>query len=168
MIFIGLGANLDSQVYGKPLATLKAALAALDTTSRRIVACSHWYRSAPVPVSDQPYYVNGVVQLETSLSPSALLTQLHAIEREFGRIRAVPNAARVLDLDLLAYDDCILDDPAGPLLPHPRLHLRAFVLLPLSEIAPYWVHPQNGRDIETLIGALPPGQDCQIIDPVVR
>lgn len=165
MIFIGLGANLESRLYGKPLATLNAALEVLNTTNCRIAAHSRWYRSAPVPVSGQPDYVNGVAQLETVLSPTALLTQLHEIENKFGRIRETPNAARVLDLDLLAYDDIILDDPAGPLLPHPRLHLRAFVLLPLIELAPRWIHPRFGQDITALIAALPPGQDCQLIDP---
>lgn len=165
MIFIGLGANLESPRFGSPLATLQAALRALDSTNSRIVASSGWYRSAPVPISGQPDYVNGVAQIETGSSPAALLAQLHEIEYEFGRERSIRNEARVLDLDLLAYDDQILDDPAGPQVPHPRLHERAFVLLPLSELAPVWVHPRSGQEITTLIAALPTVQECWPIDP---
>ncbi|MBT5047282.1 MAG: 2-amino-4-hydroxy-6-hydroxymethyldihydropteridine diphosphokinase [Rhodospirillaceae bacterium] len=165
MIFIGLGANLESPRFGSPLATLEAAVGKLDSIRCRVVACSGWYRSAPMPMSDQPWYVNGVARIETELVPVDLLTQLHEIENEFGRERAAPNAARVLDLDLLAYDDRYLDDPAGPIVPHPRLHERAFVLLPLRELAPDWVHPRKGLNIEALIAALPGDQRCQPIDP---
>lgn len=165
MIFIGLGANLDSPRFGKPPATLEAALQAFQSTHSRIVAISRWYRSAPVPISDQPDYVNGVAQVETELSPAELLAKLHQIEKEFGRERHFPNDARVLDLDLLAYHGRLLDDPSGPLVPHPRLHERAFVLLPLSELAPGWNHPRNGLKIEAMIAALPSVQVCEPIDP---
>lgn len=167
MIFIGFGANLESPSFGSPLETLEAAVKALDSIRCRIVARSRWYRSAPVPISDQPWYINGVARIETDLSPVDLLSRLHTLEDEFGRKRGSINAARVLDLDLLAYDDRVLDDPRGPVVPHPRMQERAFVLLPLCEVAPGWIHPRNGRKIEALIAALPADQDCQPLDPAI-
>jgi 2-amino-4-hydroxy-6-hydroxymethyldihydropteridine diphosphokinase len=159
MILIGLGANLASPEFGAPTASLEAALRMLQESGVRIVARSRWYRSAPVPASSQPWFVNGVVAVETALDPTALLALLHQIEARFGRVRRERNAARVLDLDLLDYAGRV-SDPAGPppILPHPRLGERAFVLLPLAEVAPHWRHPRSGTDVETLLAGLPPGQ----------
>ena len=95
-ILIGLGANLPSPEHGPPVATLEAAVAALAARGLAIRARSRWWESAPVPVSDQPWYVNGVVEVETVLTPEALLALLHEVEAEFGRHRSVPNAPRVL------------------------------------------------------------------------
>ncbi len=160
MILIGLGANLPSAV-GEPRASLEAALVELARDGVRVVARSRWYRSAPVPRADQPDYVNAVALVETALNPRDLLALLHRIEQKFGRVRGVPNAARTLDLDLLAYGDRVSEGGEGaPVLPHPRLHERAFVLLPLAEIAPDWRHPQLGRTARELAAALPPGQDA--------
>ena len=156
-IFIGLGANLPGP-QGSPRATLEAALVALDRAGLRLVSRSRWYESAPVPMSDQPWYVNGVVEVETDLDPAALLALLHEIEAAFGRTRTVRNEARPLDLDLLAYGDRVLTEEPRPLIPHPRLHERAFVLLPLAELAPDWRHPALGEGIQTLIGRLPKDQ----------
>lgn len=156
MIFIGIGSNLPSPA-GPPLETAEAALEALAAAGVRVLRRSRWYESAPVPPSDQPWFVNGVVEVETGLAPAALLALLHRIEAQFGRRRTVANAARPLDLDLLAYDDRVCDDGNGIILPHPRLHERAFVLLPLSELAPDWRHPRTGRRIADLIAALPAG-----------
>lgn len=157
MILIGLGGNLDSPRYGPPRATLEAALAVLATAGIRAVARSAWYRSAPQPVSDQPWFVNLVVRVETSLAPRDLLDRLQAIERDFGRRRGARNAARIIDLDLLDYDGRISDDPALTL-PHPRLHERAFVLVPLRDVAPGWRHPRSGQTVDAMLAALPPGQ----------
>jgi len=164
MIFIGLGANLDSPRHGPPLATLDAARRALDSPRCRVLRCSPWYRSAPVPRSDQPWFVNGVAEVETSLSPPDLLARLHAVERDFGRARTERNAPRVLDLDLLVYHDLVLDPPLAAVVPHPRMTERAFVLLPLRELAPAWIDPRSGRSIDALIAALPPGQECRRIE----
>jgi len=160
MILIGLGANLPSDV-GEPRATLEAALAELEREGVRVVARSRWYRSAPVPRADQPDYVNAVASVETALNPRDLLALLHRIEKKYGRVRGAPNAARALDLDLLAYRDRVSEGGEGaPILPHPRLHERAFVLLPLADIAPDWRHPRLGRTARELAAALPPGQDA--------
>lgn len=158
MILIGLGANLDSPRHGPPAATLEAALAALAAAGVTVAARSRWWRSAPVPVSDQPWFVNGVARLETPLGPADLLALLHRVEAEFGRVRSIPNAPRVLDLDLLDYDGLVRG--AAPILPHPRLAERAFVLLPLQDVAPGWRHPVSGLGLEALIAALPSGQQC--------
>jgi len=164
VILIGLGANLASPEFGAPPKSLEAALELIAERGVRIVARSRWYRSAPVPPSDQPWFVNGVVAVETALGPGALLEVLHAIETRFGRVRRERNAARVLDLDLLAYDDRVSAEGETPILPHPRLQERAFVLRPLGEIAPGWRHPRLGRSVAALISDLPRGATAEPID----
>jgi 2-amino-4-hydroxy-6-hydroxymethyldihydropteridine diphosphokinase len=161
MILIGLGANLPSAAGG-PQQTLEAALARLDASGARVAARSRWYRTAPVPVSDQPWFTNGIARVETSRDPPALLDLLRQIEREFGRQRTVRNAARTLDLDIIDYDGRIENLPEL-VLPHPRMQDRAFVLLPLAEIAPGWRHPILGQTVETLILALPAEQKAEPI-----
>lgn len=160
-IFIGLGANLTSD-YGAPQATLGAALDALVRDGVEVAACSDWYRTAPVPISDQPWYVNGVAEVKTDLSPKALLDKLLSLETGFGRIRTVANAPRVCDLDLLDYrGDVSQGTGDGPDIPHPRLHERAFVLLPLRDIAPDWHHPVLQKNINDLIKMLPADQEIE-------
>lgn len=159
MIVIALGANLPSSA-GAPAETLAAALAALEEAGVRVEKRSRWYRSAPVPASDQPDYVNAVVLVATALDPKALLALLHRIETRFGRVRGAKDAARTLDLDLLAYDDIVGDGADGLVLPHPRLHERAFVLRPLAEIAPGWRHPTLGLTALALAKNLPPDADA--------
>jgi 2-amino-4-hydroxy-6-hydroxymethyldihydropteridine diphosphokinase len=160
-ILIGIGANLPHPIHGEPRRTCEAAVAALAAAGVRVLARSPWYASAPVPVSDQPEFVNGVARVATVLEPTALLSLLHGLEAQFGRVRGQPNAARTLDLDLLAFGDVVLNDPSGLILPHPRLHERAFVLLPLRDVAPGWRHPVTGATATQLIAALPPEQSCR-------
>ncbi|WP_150429423.1 2-amino-4-hydroxy-6-hydroxymethyldihydropteridine diphosphokinase [Dechloromonas sp. CZR5] len=137
--YVALGANLDD-----PATTVRAAFAALaNLPDSRIIHCSSLYRTAPVGLADQPEFINAVAELETSLAPEALLDALLEIEQRFGRIRAERNGPRTLDLDLLLYDDQCVDLPRLTL-PHPRLHLRAFVLQPLAEIAPDLEIPGRG------------------------
>ena len=137
--YVALGANL-----GDPRATVLAAFAALaNLPESRVARCSSLYRTAPVGILDQPDFVNAVAVLETSLTADALLDALLDTEARFGRIRRERNGPRTLDLDLLLYDDIELDLPHLTL-PHPRLHLRAFVLLPLAEVAPGLAIPRRG------------------------
>ncbi|MFA7428788.1 MAG: 2-amino-4-hydroxy-6-hydroxymethyldihydropteridine diphosphokinase [Rhodospirillaceae bacterium] len=158
VILIAVGANLQSR-FGPPRAACDAALAALEERGIRVVARSRWWESAPVPVSEQPWYVNGVAVVETVLDPAQLLAELHAVEDALGRVRTVRNAPRVIDLDLLAYHNRVIE--ADFVVPHPRMDDRAFVVLPLAEVAPCWVHPVTGRTIEELVAALPAGQEIR-------
>ena len=161
MIFIGLGANLPSEAHGTPLATCEAALDALAAAGVKVRRRSRWYRSAPQPASDQPWFVNGVAEVAAGLVPADLLALMHRIETDFGRRPGAANAARVIDLDLLAYGQMVSGAGAALRLPHPRLHERAFVLYPLAELAPRWRHPATGHDLETLISALDGTQRCE-------
>lgn len=143
-ILVAIGANLPGRLGQTPVQTCDWAVDRLaELPGLRLVLRSHWYRSSPVPPSGQPDYINGAVRLSGAAEPHALLALLHAIEAEAGRRRAEVNAARTLDLDLLAVDGLVIDT-AGLVLPHPRLQDRAFVLLPLAEVAPGWVHPRLG------------------------
>jgi 2-amino-4-hydroxy-6-hydroxymethyldihydropteridine diphosphokinase len=138
-----LGSNLGSRAGG-PEATLEAALHALQCAGIRILRRSRWHRTRAVPPSAQPPFVNGVVLVETVLRPSALLAVLHRIERGFGRMRRRRNEARILDLDLIDYRGWIsAGGDGGPVLPHPRVLDRPFVLEPLAEILPAWRHPEG-------------------------
>ncbi|GEP55174.1 7,8-dihydro-6-hydroxymethylpterin-pyrophosphokina se [Reyranella soli] len=136
--------------------------AALDELGRRGVVIrqvSPWYRTAPVPASDQPWYVNAVAELEIDLAADALLAQLHEVEDAFGRVRTVPNAARLIDLDLLDFNgEIAAGGPGRATLPHPRMEGRAFVLKPLADLAPDWRHPRTGSSIQALLAALPADQ----------
>ena len=137
--YIALGSNLaqpDLQVH-----QAFDALARLPGT--RLLARSSCYRSAPVGYADQPDFINAVACVETRLAPHDLLQSLLGIEQEFGRVREFRNAPRTLDLDLLIVDDICMHEP-GLTLPHPRMHERAFVLLPLVEINADCVIPERG------------------------
>ena len=129
--FIGLGSNLED-----PRSQLQRAFAELDgLAGTRLTACSSLYRSAPLGYPGQPEFVNAVAKIATALTPQALLQALLQIEREHGRERTFRNAPRTLDLDVLLYGDMQLHEH-GLTIPHPQMHLRAFVLQPLLEIAP--------------------------------
>ena len=137
--YVALGANL-----GDPSATIRAAFGALaNLPESRVVHCSSLYRTAPVGNTEQPEFINAVAALETTLAPESLLDALFDIEARFGRIRAEKNGPRTLDLDLLLYNNQQLNLPRLTL-PHPRLHLRAFVLYPLAELAPDLQLPGRG------------------------
>jgi 2-amino-4-hydroxy-6-hydroxymethyldihydropteridine diphosphokinase len=161
-IFIGLGANLPSEV-GSPVATLEKAVADLTSGGVAIRRRSPWFETAPVPrADDQPWYVNGVIEVATDLSPADLLRVLQRLEAEAGRVRSVANAARPLDLDIIAYGDRV-ETRHDPLLPHPRMEIRAFVLLPLQAIAPRWRHPVSKRTVAELFADLPGDQEIRLL-----
>lgn len=156
MILVALGANLPDQAGHPPLETLRHAAARLDgLAGLRLVALSRWVRTAPDPPSPgAPDFLNGVARLEGVAEPAALLAALHAIEAAAGRVRPFPNAPRCLDLDLIDLDGLVRQAP-DPVLPHPRAHLRRFVLQPLAEVAPAWRHPLLGQTATMLLAGLP-------------
>ena len=148
MILIALGGNRPHPVHGSPRRTLEAALRVLESRGIQVLRRSRWYASKAWPPSDQPDYANGAAAVETGVGPEDLLAILHEIEVDFGRERSsLRNEARPLDLDLIAYHQEMRDDPDGLQLPHPRMAERAFVLLPLLEVAPDWRHPKTGASI---------------------
>lgn len=161
-ILIALGGNLDHPRFGSPRQVLESALAELARRGIRAVRVSPWYRTAPVPPSDQPWYVNAVAEVETELSADRLLACLHEVEAVFGRARSTPNAARIIDLDLLDFRGETAPGGQGRAsLPHPRMTGRAFVLRPLADLEPQWRHPVSGVSIQELLAALPADQPIE-------
>lgn len=159
LIIIGIGANLPHAIYGLPRRTCGAAMAKIAEGPLKIARRSAWYASAPVirdgtpPPADQPWYVNGAFSVETTLDAPTVLTELLEIEQFFGRERSVPDAPRTLDLDILAFGDAVIEREHLTV-PHPRLHERAFALLPMVDVAPDWQHPTLRRNIADLATSL--------------
>ena len=170
---VALGANIP-QKENDPKATLGAAIASL--AQRGLPACriSRFYRTPCFPPGTGPDYVNAAITLRSDAAPDALLADLHAVEAQFGRERVQRWGQRVLDLDLIACDQVVLPDqktqstwrslpldqqiattPDQLILPHPRLQDRAFVLAPLADIAPNWMHPVTGHTVRAMLNALP-------------
>ena len=157
MILIGIGSNVSGP-WGEPAAAVERALAALDEAPLRLVKASRPIVTAPFGRTDQPDFVNAVAEIETSLEPPALLAHLHAIERRAGRRRTLRWGPRTLDLDLLDYHGLVVPkDPGhddGPVLPHPGIPGRSFVLAPIAELAPHWRHPVLDETAATLLARL--------------
>lgn len=156
-ILVAIGANLPGADGAAPLASCRAAAAALDgLCGLSLVATSSWWETEPDPPEPgSPWYVNGVARLRGEADPAALLAALQAIENAAGRVRPYPNAPRTLDLDIVAMGGLVRAAP-DPVLPHPRAHLRRFVLEPLREVWPGWTHPISGLSVEALLDRLPP------------
>lgn len=164
MILVSLGANLPAPDGSPPLQIAQQAISWLDTLPNlRVQRVSGWYLTEPVPPSGQPPYVNAVALLQVERGtaepdPAALLDWLQALEARAGRVRTEPNAARTLDLDIIAMGEAgdMVRTAADPQLPHPRAHIRGFVLVPLLDVAPDWVHPVLRRAARDLLQDLPP------------
>jgi 2-amino-4-hydroxy-6-hydroxymethyldihydropteridine diphosphokinase len=148
--YIALGSNLASPA-GSPRQTLDAAILRLAELGR-VTAQSSYYSTDPVGYADQPAFLNAAIALETELDPQTLLDRLLTIERDFGRDRShgIPNGPRTLDLDLILYGSRIISTPSLQL-PHPRMAQRAFVLIPMAEVAPGLIHPVLHRSMKQLL-----------------
>lgn len=157
-VVIALGGNLAGE-HASCEALLEAALAAFPAHGLTVTARSGWWRSAAWPDPSAPAFVNGVALVETTHPPEETLRALHAIERAFGRERHEANAARTLDLDLIAFGRRVINEP-GLTLPHPRAHERLFVMGPLARIAPDWVHPVSGETAADLSARATVGRDA--------
>ncbi len=163
---VAFGSNLSLPGFADSQAVIRAGLSRLAAVLQADIQVSALYRSNPVPPSDQPLYVNGVARLETRVAPRPLLAHLLSVEREFGRERSVANAARTLDLDLIAYGQTIVDD-SNLTLPHPRMHERGFVLRPLLDVEPDWRHPVWKTSASDLIKTVDTS-DLEVIAPPFR
>ena len=139
MILIALGSNLKSETYGDPIKNCHKAMEFLKKRFE-LEKVSNFYETEPIPKSNQAMYVNVVVSVKTNLLPKKILSELMNIEKIFKRVRNLKNESRVIDLDLLCYNDLILKDKYLQL-PHPRMHLRRFVMQPLCDINQEWMHP---------------------------
>ena len=139
-IIIGIGGNINSNDGSHPVSVAKKAINLLKNYSIEITQQSSWYETEPIPKSKQPNFFNCVVFAKTMLNELDVLNTLHLIEHEFGRIRKKVNESRVIDLDLIDYSNKILTNDEITI-PHPRAHKRRFVMEPLAELNPNWVHP---------------------------
>ena len=150
MIYIGIGSNLNGKKNETPLQNCNKALVELKKEVN-ICNISSWYKSEPIPVSNQPWYINGVVEISTNKSSIDLLEFILNIEEFFGRVREKRNEARILDLDIIDYKKQIIYKKNKLIIPHPRMHQRSFVLQPLFELNPRWIHPITKKGIKELI-----------------
>lgn len=180
---IALGANLTNAT-GAPVANLRRALELLEVETIDVRKVSPWYDTPAFPKGSGPNFVNAVAEIETAQSPEDLLSKLHRVEEKLGRTRSERWAARTCDLDLLTYGTNVLPNektfkywrnlpeenrknecPSELILPHPRIQDRAFVLVPLRDIAPDWRHPVSGCSVDALIAQLPQ-EDVALVKPL--
>ncbi len=159
-MIVALGSNLTGEFLSCH-ALLDAAGARFAGVGLPILRQSGWWRSRAWPDPSQPDYLNGVALVETALGPAEVMARLLALEAAFGRRRGEANAARTLDLDLIAHGRRVMDEP-GLTLPHPRAHERLFVMGPLARIAPGWVHPIVGETAKELAGRATIGRSARL------
>ena len=155
--FIGIGANLGARAE-----TLVSATSILSN-SVHMVGASHIYETEPIGIENQPAYLNGVLKIETEMGARDLLDHLLAMEKHFGRVREEKWGPRILDLDILLYGEEVIEEK-GLCVPHPRLHLRSFVLAPLCDIAPKSLHPTLARTYLDLLESIGTAQDYTIVE----
>lgn len=155
MILIALGSNQPGP-WGNPRDMVEQALARLNGGGIRLKRASSLLVSAPFGVTDQPVFVNAVAEVESALEPGPLLARLHLIERLAGRRRTLRWGPRTLDLDLVDYHGRVQPPPARPVLPHPGIAERIFVLAPIAEIAPRWRHPVTRQTAAAMLRRLDP------------
>lgn len=139
MILVAIGSNLNSKLFGSPEQNCYAAIDMLRKYFE-VTESSSFYKTEPIPKSEQPWFVNCIVTIKSKISPSRILDTLLEIELQFGRKRSRKNEARVIDLDLIAYNSLIVKS-LKLTLPHPRMHLRKFVIQPICDINKNWIHP---------------------------
>lgn len=149
IVFIGLGSNMGNKTANMEKAVLELG----KVPGNKVLAVSSFYKTEPVGGIEQNWFVNAVAELETTLSPGELLNTLLDIEKSLGRIRGVKWGPRVIDLDILLYDNLVMDEE-GLSIPHPYLHERGFVLVPLVEIAPKVMHPKFKKCMSELMGGI--------------
>lgn len=149
--WIALGSNL-----GDRAASLARAVDMLADSGVRPLRISNLYETTPEAGGDEPDYLNGVLEAETWIGAAALLSRMHRVEEHLGRDPAGRSGPRAVDLDLLSFDDLVTAEAGGPILPHPRLHNRGFVLVPLCELDVHWRHPALGLSAGELLAGLPP------------
>ena len=149
LILIAIGSNLNSEKYGSPE---KNCIKAIQELKNFFVInkISNFYRSEPIPYSKQSWFVNCAIEILTKTNPMKILEILFSIENSFGRIRKTKNEPRVIDLDLLAYNNQILSSKKL-VIPHPRLHERNFVLFPILDLNPNWIHPILKKSVRDLV-----------------
>ena len=163
MIIIGLGSNLTTENYATSKEILEAAITSLREKGVKIIKISNFYETEPVPKSNQPWFVNAAIRVATSQCPEELLNTLHGIENELGRVRKERWEARIIDLDLLCYNDRVFPNlkewqenniqkmPEGAIIPHARLHERDFVLIPMNDVAGDWMHPVFRKNTQNML-----------------
>lgn len=183
LALVALGGNLKGQM-DSPIAQIDTAIAEISSADLGLCAISRYWRTPAFPPGSGPDFVNAAVACQTALAPSEILSRLHEIEERAGRDRVARWAPRVIDLDLLAVGDLVLPDaqshndwrnlpledqkiraPDTLIVPHPRLQDRAFVLVPLADIAPDWRHPVLGQSVAQMLAALP-AEDLRQITPI--
>lgn len=155
MILVALGSNRNGP-WGSPQQTVTRALGHLNRSGLRVRRASRLVVTAPFGRTDQPPFVNAVAEIQTALGPEDLLRKLHAIERLAGRRRTLRWGPRTLDLDLIDYNGVVRTKPLTPVLPHPGIPERIFVLAPIHEIAPRWRHPVTRRTAAQMLKRLDP------------